>query len=401
MGLAVNSAGKMAVETAADGKGLRLRRAEPGDASAISALAFRSKASNGYDQTFMHACRAELSYTPETMRLGETWLAEGSDGRLLGFFDLRPRDGEGDVYAMFVEPACKRSGVGRALWRMLEECAAAQGMMAITLDSDPFAVSFYEAMGLRVVGEAPSGSIPGRMLPHMRKPMPAVIRAIEGLDLRLSPFEWPFAAERRKEIERHWRELERTRNHIWNGSVVLTRNARLEGGRLAGTCFPTDYAAFTAWRDWGWPDRTVTDCFGSALVLSCDGALLYGRMAASTLNAGRIYPPGGMLDADDVRPDGAVSIVGSIARELAEETGLAAAEAVAGRLWTVWDGRWISVAQELRFPCTAVQLLERIGRFLSSQHRPELAGVVALRRGAPIPEPMPSYAQAIARHILG
>ncbi|MCC0041531.1 MAG: hypothetical protein H6880_05120 [Rhodobiaceae bacterium] len=34
---------------------------------------------------------------------------------------------------------------------------------------DPFAVAFYEAMGMRITGESPSGSIPGRMLPRMQR----------------------------------------------------------------------------------------------------------------------------------------------------------------------------------------------------------------------------------------
>lgn len=34
---------------------------------------------------------------------------------------------------------------------------------------DPFAVAFYEAMGMRITGESPSGSIPGRMLPRMER----------------------------------------------------------------------------------------------------------------------------------------------------------------------------------------------------------------------------------------
>ena len=38
---------------------------------------------------------------------------------------------------------------------------------AIGLDADPHAVGFYEHMGAKVIGEAPSGSIPGRMLPRM------------------------------------------------------------------------------------------------------------------------------------------------------------------------------------------------------------------------------------------
>ncbi len=140
----------------------------PDDAEALSELAFRSKASNGYDATFMDACRVELTFSAATMAAGETWLAE-LDGKLAGFIDVRLVDGVAEVFAMFVEPDLKRGGVGRALWQQLEIAARSLGANAVMLDADPAAVPFYEAMGCFVVGEAPSGSIPGRTLPRLRK----------------------------------------------------------------------------------------------------------------------------------------------------------------------------------------------------------------------------------------
>jgi GNAT superfamily N-acetyltransferase len=88
---------------------------------------------------------------------------------ILGFFDMRLEDGVAEVYAMFVEPGAKRSGIGRLLWAKLEQEAARLGATAIGVDSDPEAVPFYLAMGTTVVGEAPSGSIPGRLLPRLEK----------------------------------------------------------------------------------------------------------------------------------------------------------------------------------------------------------------------------------------
>ena len=147
---------------------LQFRRARPEDAEALSSLAFRSKASNGYDEAFMEACRAELTCSACTMAAGETWLAE-TGGELAGFIDVRLQDGAAEVFAMFVEPGLKRNGLGRALWQQLETAARSLGADAVMMDADPAAVPFYEAMGCTVVGESPSGSIPGRMLPRMGK----------------------------------------------------------------------------------------------------------------------------------------------------------------------------------------------------------------------------------------
>lgn len=147
---------------------LQFRRAMPDDAGALSDLAFRSKASNGYDAAFMEACRAELRYSATTMAAGEAWLAM-TGGELAGFIDVRLQDGVAEVFAMFVEPGLKRRGAGEALWRQVELIARRVGVDTVMLDADPAAVPFYEAMGCTVVGEAPSGPIPGRMLPRMRK----------------------------------------------------------------------------------------------------------------------------------------------------------------------------------------------------------------------------------------
>lgn len=147
---------------------LRLRPARPEDAAVLTALAVRSKQSNGYDDAFMAACRAELTFVPNAPGQ-QAWLAEDGRGRVLGFFDVRLERRVAEVYALFVEPDAKRSGIGRLLWAKLEQVAAGLGAAAIGVDSDPAAVSFYLAMGAALAGEAPSGSIPGRLLPRLVK----------------------------------------------------------------------------------------------------------------------------------------------------------------------------------------------------------------------------------------
>jgi len=147
---------------------LLLRPARPEDAAVLTALAIRSKRSNGYDDAFMAACRAELTFTPNAPGQ-HAWLVEDGRGRILGFFDLRLEDGIAEVYALFVAPDAKRSGVGSLLWAKLEQVAAGLGASVIGVDSDPEGVPFYLAMGAALVGEAPSGSIPGRLLPRLVK----------------------------------------------------------------------------------------------------------------------------------------------------------------------------------------------------------------------------------------
>ena len=148
---------------------LVIRPAARSDVETLTDLAMRSKASHGYDEAFMALCREELAIREKTLSERDAWVAE-ANGEIIGFFALEPPDeGISTVNPIFVEPNLQQSGVGRALWRKLEERARLAGAWAIGLDSDPNAVGFYEKMGCRIIGWSPSGSIPGRMLPKMKK----------------------------------------------------------------------------------------------------------------------------------------------------------------------------------------------------------------------------------------
>jgi hypothetical protein len=55
---------------------MEIRRARPDETGVLSDLCFRSKQSNGYDDTFMAACRDELTVREADLRAGEYWVAE-------------------------------------------------------------------------------------------------------------------------------------------------------------------------------------------------------------------------------------------------------------------------------------------------------------------------------------
>lgn len=148
---------------------LVIRPAARSDVEILTDLALRSKASHGYDAAFMERCREELAIAEQTLSERDVWLAE-AQGVIVGFFALEPPvDGVCEVNPIFVEPRLQQAGVGRTLWRKLEERAHCAGARRIGLDSDPNAIGFYEKMGLKVTGWSPSGSIPGRKLPRMEK----------------------------------------------------------------------------------------------------------------------------------------------------------------------------------------------------------------------------------------
>src|SRR5262249_6347268 len=193
------------------------------------------------------------------------------------------------------------------------------------------------------------------------------MQRVTALDLKVTPWVWPFAQARRAEISAHFAEAQRARSKIWNGRVLLARNRRFAGDRLAADYFETDFASFLAWRDWGFPDKDVFNGFGMGALRSSDGAFVLGEMGAHTANAGRIYFPAGTPDLDDVR-DGAVDIPGSVAREAEEETGLGPADYRAAPDWCCVDtGTSLAMIRTLQADLSGEALRAKIESNLARQ----------------------------------
>jgi fructokinase len=150
----------------ADRDSIRIRPASAGEAVQLGELALRSKAHWGYDEAFLEACRADLTFEPGEVLPRRIHVAEQA-GRILGFYSLDGTPPDGELGNLWVEPAAIGTGLGRRLWDHVTAQAATLGFTALRIDADPHAEGFYRAMGAVRVGETPSSSIPGRMLPLM------------------------------------------------------------------------------------------------------------------------------------------------------------------------------------------------------------------------------------------
>jgi GNAT superfamily N-acetyltransferase len=148
------------------GLAARIRPARPEEAAALSELAIRSKAHWGYDRAFLAACRDELAVTTDMITAAEVHVLEDAAGPA-GFYRLTVAKGAGEVELLFVRSDALGQGVGRALWGHLRATAARRGAGEVRVSSDPFAVGFYEAMGCRRAGTAPSDSVADRVLPRL------------------------------------------------------------------------------------------------------------------------------------------------------------------------------------------------------------------------------------------
>jgi 8-oxo-dGTP pyrophosphatase MutT (NUDIX family) len=220
---------------------------------------------------------------------------------------------------------------------------------------------------------------------------------LDHLALGIDRGPWRFAEERRAEIDAHFAALKRQTPQLWNGRVLLLRRGEIADGTLRGAYLETDFASFIAWRDWGFPDKSMRNCFPMAALHAADGAFLLGVMAAHTANAGHVYFPAGTPDPSDIVGD-AVDLAGGVMRELTEETGLGPSDVAAESGWyAVPLDQRIALMKVLEAPEDAAALRRRILAFLAAQTQPELADIRIVRDEGDLDPMMPPYVAAFLK----
>ena len=144
-----------------------IRRALPGEAATLSAIALRSKALWGYDAAFMEACRAPLTVDPEAIAKCPFYVLD-EGGTITGFYGLSGQPPRGEIEFLFVAAERVRSGRGQQLVRHFLALARSLGFEEMDVSADPNAEDFYVAMGAVRIGEVPSDAIPNRLIPRLR-----------------------------------------------------------------------------------------------------------------------------------------------------------------------------------------------------------------------------------------
>lgn len=232
--------------------------------------------------------------------------------------------------------------------------------------------------------------------------LPALsIRRADRLDLTFQPWDWPFARERRAEIDAHFAVAQGANGALWNGRVLLLRDPQDHAGHFSARYFETDFASFLAWRDWGCPDKAVFNGFGMGALRGSDGVFVLGEMAAHTANHGRIYFPSGTPDPSDLRGD-RVDMAESVAREVEEEAGLVPADYRAADHWhCVRTGQWIAFMQVLDVAAPAEELRRRILQNLAAQSQPELSAIHLVRDHRDFTDAMPLFITGYIEAMTG
>lgn len=224
------------------------------------------------------------------------------------------------------------------------------------------------------------------------------ILRLDRLELAFSPQRWRYADERRDDIDRHFAALKSEKPALWNGRMLLLADHAIDRSVLRGSFLETDFASFVAWRDWGFPEAGVHNCFAMGALRARDGAFLLGVMGPGTVNAGRVYFPAGVPDLGDI-VDGTVDLARNVAREVAEETGLGPADYVADAGWIcVRTGRRLALMKRLTAHASADELSARILAHLAREAEPELAGIRIVRGPDDLDAMMPPFVTAYLEH---
>jgi GNAT superfamily N-acetyltransferase len=125
---------------------LSIRAARADELERLTELARASKAYWGYAPGQIEAWRAELMFDSGKLASHRVVVAE-HDCKALGVASLLSAEDGYHLDDLWVDPACMRRGVGRALVAHIAELARTKGATALRIDGDPHASAFYRRIG--------------------------------------------------------------------------------------------------------------------------------------------------------------------------------------------------------------------------------------------------------------
>ncbi len=231
------------------------------------------------------------------------------------------------------------------------------------------------------------------------------IERVDAIDARVEPYAWAFERSDAARIADHWAAFTADKPAAFDGRVLLMRQCACETSGahaiMRSVHFETNFSAFLAWRDFGFPDAGVRNCFSMAALRGSDGAFILAEMGGHTANPGRIYFPAGTPDPGDV-VDGRLDLEGSVRRELEEETGLVAGEVALDDAWLLVDaGPRYACMKGVRIDAPAAEAAREINARIARQREPELSGVRVVRGPRDFdPQRMPDFIIAYLRRMF-
>lgn len=230
---------------------------------------------------------------------------------------------------------------------------------------------------------------------------PALIE-LDEIEARFLPEPYVFPAGERAAIDAYYARRLAANPQLWNGRILLLAEHRFEGRRLVSRYAESDYASLLWLLAQETAHRQVRACFAMGALRGADGGFVLIRMAGWTANAGRIYFAAGTPDLTDVTADGRVDLEGNLLRELAEETGIAAADVALAPCWTaICDGRRVALMRQMFAREDAAAVAARIRRFVAGEHRSEIDEVIVVRGPQDVEAAIPPLVRLYLADVWG
>jgi 8-oxo-dGTP pyrophosphatase MutT (NUDIX family) len=228
------------------------------------------------------------------------------------------------------------------------------------------------------------------------------ITHVTALDVRCVERAWPWADANQAAIEAFWDEAKAKQPKLFDGPVFMFTDVRIESGTLGALCFETRFSKLLYAKTLGFPDPAVVNGFAMGALRAADGAFLLGVMGPETASRGQVYFPAGTPDPSDRRDDGTLDLMGSVVRELAEETGLRNGDYHIGEDWVaVRDGGLLAFLRPVRLPEPAAEARARMLGRMKQLKEQELSDIYVARDAGDVDEHrMPAFTQAFLRWAL-
>lgn len=227
---------------------------------------------------------------------------------------------------------------------------------------------------------------------------PSITR-VTALEVRCVERDWPWAEAHRADIDAFWQAATARQPKMFDGPVFMFADLRIENGICRAVCFETRFSHLLYAKRMGFPDPYVINGFAMGALRTSDGAFLLGVMGPETANPGQIYFAAGTPDPSDRTAERTLDLLGSITREVAEETGLEGGDYEVKAEWVVVrDGGLLAFLRPIRLKGTAdaarACMLDRMKRLREQ----ELSDIYVARNEDDIDaQRMPRFVQAFLR----
>src|SRR5215471_3082715 len=147
---------------------LQIRRANPDESEALTALAHAAKRHWNYPEAWIAHWNDDLTITRDFIANNEVFVASVGE-EIAGCCALVLGKSLAELEHMWIDPKQMGKGIGRALFEHVQARAREFGAPMLELSADPHAEKFYERMGAKRVGDVPADVFgDARVLPRMR-----------------------------------------------------------------------------------------------------------------------------------------------------------------------------------------------------------------------------------------